>query len=68
MDDTPEPDSELLTTEEVMEVLLANPYLRRRAVTCVLPAVRWGKELRFRKRDLDDWIRRQHETEPRPKP
>ncbi len=52
-------DPELLTTEQVMEVLLADANLRRRAATCVLPAVRSGSEFRFRKSDLDRWIRRQ---------
>jgi hypothetical protein len=52
-------DSDLLTTEEVMQILLADAELRRRAVTCVLPAVRSGEKTRFRKRDLDDWIERQ---------
>lgn len=58
-----ETDSELLTTEEVMDALLADPFLRRRAVTCVLPALRCGTELRFRKRDLDAWIERQRHIE-----
>ena len=50
---------ELLTTDQVIERLLADPNLRRIAATCVLPAVRFGKEWRFRKIDLEDWIRRQ---------
>ncbi len=52
-------DTELLTTEQVMEILLTDADLRRRAATCVLPAVRCGSEFRFRKRDLDRWICRQ---------
>ena len=54
------PKSEvLLTSDQVIERLLADPNLRRIAATCVLPAVRFGKEWRFRKIDLEDWIRRQ---------
>jgi excisionase family DNA binding protein len=49
---------ELLTSEQVIERLLDDPNLRRSAATCVLPAVRSGKEWRFRKSDLEDWIRR----------
>lgn len=51
-------DPDLLTTEEVMERLLADESLRRSAARCVLPAIRCGKEWRFRKRDLDAWIER----------
>ena len=54
-------DAALLTTEDVMRILLADSELRRRAVTCVLPAVRSGNDTRFRKRDLDEWINRQRE-------
>ena len=53
-----ESSSDLLTTEEVMERLLADESLRRSAARCVLPAIRHGKEWRFRKRDLDAWIER----------
>jgi len=48
---------DLLTTEQVMDRLLADETLRRLAVTCVLPAVRCGNEWRYRKSDLDAWIR-----------
>jgi excisionase family DNA binding protein len=53
-----ESSADLLTTEEVMERLLADESLRRSAARCVLPAIRHGKEWRFRKRDLDAWIER----------
>jgi excisionase family DNA binding protein len=53
-----DPIADLLTTEEVMERLLADESLRRSAARCVLPAIRCGKEWRFRKRDLDAWIER----------
>jgi excisionase family DNA binding protein len=52
-------DGELLTSDEVIDVLLADETLRRAASCCVLPAVRRGREWRFRRRDLDEWIRRQ---------
>jgi excisionase family DNA binding protein len=50
---------ELLTTEQVMDRLLADKRLRRVASTCVLPAIRCGKEWRFRRSDLDEWIDQQ---------
>lgn len=50
---------DLLTTDEVMECLLAHDTLRRLAVRCVLPAVRVGDEWRFRRSDLDAWIARE---------
>ena len=61
---TPPPSTatDLLTTDEVIERLQSDPLLRRRAVTCVLPAVRWGQEWRFRRDDLDSWIARQRES------
>ena len=52
-------DAELLTTDEVIDRLLADESLRRMASRCVLPAVRYGDEWRFRRSDLDEWIRRQ---------
>ncbi len=54
--------TDLLTSEEVIERLQSDALLRRRAVTCVLPAVRWGQEWRFRRADLDTWIARQRES------
>jgi excisionase family DNA binding protein len=48
-----------LTSEEVIQRLLAQPLLRKRATTCVLPAVRVGSEWRFRRSDLEAWIRTQ---------
>lgn len=49
-------DTDLLTTQQVMDCLLSRPALRRAAVTCVLPAVRVGAEWRFRRDDLEAWI------------
>jgi excisionase family DNA binding protein len=50
---------ELLTTDQVIDRLLLDANLRRVAATCVLPAVRWGNDWRFRRTDLEEWIRRQ---------
>ncbi len=50
---------EFLTSEEVIQQLLAQPELRSRAATCVLPAVRVGSEWRFRRSDLEAWIKTQ---------
>ena len=50
------PGTELLTSEEVLDRLMAEPGLRMFAATCVLPAVRRGTEVRFRRCDLDAWI------------
>src|SRR3989442_616472 len=59
MNTTAAESGDLLTTEQVMDRLLADNMLRRLAATCVLPAVRYGSEWRFRKSDLDAWIQRQ---------
>jgi excisionase family DNA binding protein len=50
---------DLLTSDQVVECLLAEPTLRRKASTCVLRAVRVGAEWRFRRSDLDAWIAQQ---------
>ena len=51
--------AELLTSEDVIQRLSVDSALRKRAVTCVLPAVRCGVEWRFRREDLDAWILQQ---------
>ena len=51
--------ADLLTTDEVMDRLLAEPSLRRKAASCVLGAVKCGSEWRFRRSDLEAWIARQ---------
>jgi hypothetical protein len=53
---SPAKKPDLLTSEEVMDRLLAEGNLRTLALRCVLPAVRIGDEWRFRSADLDDWI------------
>ena len=56
------PPTELLTTDEVVDRLLADENLRLAAATCVLPAVRYGTTWRFRRSDLDEWIKRQSDN------
>ena len=55
---TIDPLSDLLTTEEVTNLLLADASLHPDVSTCVLPAIRQGGRWRFRKSDLEDWIKR----------
>jgi hypothetical protein len=52
-------DSQLLTGEQVIEALLERPDLRRKALSCVLRAVRVGNEWRFERHDLESWIARE---------
>jgi len=53
-------DSDLLTREQVLEYLAADPVLRRAASICVLPTVRCGDSYRFRRADLESWTEQQH--------
>jgi excisionase family DNA binding protein len=49
-----------LTTEEVLGCLKVNPRTIYRLIkTGALPAVRIGRQWRFRRADLDAWIDRQ---------
>ena len=57
--------ADLLTTEQVMDILIADANLRRRAATCVLPAVRVGSLTYFRRSDLDAWRQRELELAAR---
>lgn len=52
-----ETPQELLTADQVINALLVDADLRGAAATCVLPAVRFGSTWRFRRADLEDWIR-----------
>ncbi len=52
-------DAGLLTTEQVMDILIADARLRRVAATCVLAGVNVSGETRFRRADLNEWINRQ---------
>jgi excisionase family DNA binding protein len=56
--------ADLLSADQVIDRLFSNPALRRHAATCVLPAVRVGREWRFRKTDLEAWIARHEAFEP----
>jgi len=52
-----------LTTEEVLDCLKVNPRTIYRLIkTGELPAVRIGRQWRFRRADLDEWINRQRTT------
>ena len=52
--------SAFLTTEEVLVCLKVNPRTIYRLIkTGELPAVRIGRQWRFRRSDLDEWIDRQ---------
>ena len=54
------PISAFLTTEEVLSCLKVNPRTIYRLIkTGDLPAVRIGRQWRFRRSDLDRWIDRQ---------
>jgi hypothetical protein len=51
--------TEFLSSEEVIDILVNDPLLRRAAITCVLPATRVGDVWMFRRADLQLWIERQ---------
>jgi excisionase family DNA binding protein len=52
--------SAFLTTEEVLGCLKVNPRTIYRLIKIgELPAVRVGRQWRFRRSDLDEWIDRQ---------
>ena len=52
--------SAFLTTEEVLSCLKVNPRTIYRLIkTGEVPAIRIGRQWRFRRADLDDWIDRQ---------
>ena len=53
--------SAFLTTEEVLGCLKVNPRTIYRLIkTGELPAIRIGRQWRFRRADLNEWIDRQH--------
>ena len=55
--------SAFLTTEEVLGCLKVNPRTIYRLIkTGDLPAVRIGRQWRFRRSDLAEWIDRQRTT------
>ena len=52
--------SAFLTTEEVLDCLNVNPRTIYRLIKIgELPAIRIGRQWRFRRADLDEWIDRQ---------
>ena len=54
-----------LTTEEVLTYLKVNPRTIYRLIrTGELPAVRIGRQWRFRRADLDLWLDRQRHSAP----
>ena len=56
----PATKSAFLTTEEVLTCLKVTPRTIYRLIkTGELPAVRIGRQWRFRRADLDEWIDRQ---------
>jgi hypothetical protein len=61
----PEADRDLLTSDQVIERLLACPGLRRMSATCVLPAIRVDNEWRFSRKELEAWIARHGTQLPR---
>lgn len=52
----PHTDPDLLTAQQVIDRLVDRPSLRKKALTCVLPAVKHGNQWRFRRSDLDLWM------------
>ena len=59
-------DEAFLTTEEVLEYLSVNLRTVYRLIKAgSIPAVRVGRQWRFRKRDLDQWLERQRSGEGR---
>ena len=60
-------DDVFLTTEEVLEYLQVNLRTVYRLIKAgKIPAVRVGRQWRFRKRDIDAWLESQRPRVPRP--
>jgi len=60
-------DETFLTTEEVLEYLSVNLRTVYRLIKAgSIPAVRVGRQWRFRKRDLDTWLESQRLAAPKP--
>ena len=50
-------ENAVLTLEQVAEKLQLSPaWLYRKCKSGVLPHIRIGKVIRFREKDLDDWL------------
>lgn len=57
---SPDPEQAFLTTEEVLGYLNTTPRTIYRLIrNGELPAVRIGRQWRFRRADLDRWVERQ---------
>jgi excisionase family DNA binding protein len=62
-------DDSFLTTEEVLEYLQVNLRTVYRLIKAgKIPAVRVGRQWRFRKRDIDAWLESQRPRNVRPAP
>ena len=69
-------DETFLTTEEVLEYLNVNLRTVYRLIKAgSIPAVRVGRQWRFRKRDIDKWLEgqrhsdiKEHRHRPQPNP
>jgi excisionase family DNA binding protein len=62
-------DEAFLTTEEVLEYLQVNLRTVYRLIKAgKIPAVRVGRQWRFRKRDIDSWLESQRPQAARPAP
>ena len=63
---TPSSEHEaFLTTEEVLDYLQVNLRTVYRLIDAgKLPAVRVGRQWRFRRKDIDTWLDRQHQAAP----
>src|SRR5580704_9362936 len=60
-------DETFLTTEEVLEYLQVNLRTVYRLIKAgKIPAVRVGRQWRFRKRDIDAWLDSERRRLPRP--
>src|SRR6266567_2391801 len=58
-------DETFLTTEEVLEYLQVNLRTVYRLIKAgKIPAVRVGRQWRFRKRDIDAWLESQRSRQP----
>lgn len=59
--------TELLTTEEVQQMLQINQRtLYRLAKNGAIPALRVGRQWRFRQRDIEEWVESRKRQGPRP--
>ena len=55
--------SDVMTVTEVAEYLRVNPQtVYRKAKAGELPAVRIGRAIRFRKAELDEWMKKDYEV------